>query len=98
METSEITIEGRKYKAYVSPDHQSGAFVIVGPAEGLVDELKLPEPFATRLHNALYERGIINAKDASRKPKDVTGALQEALSVDAQMLVEMYHKFEKEQF
>jgi hypothetical protein len=95
MEAKEIVIEGRKYKAYVSPDEQEGAFVIVGPAEGLVDELGLPEPFATRLHNILYDRGILSYKDAAKK-NAIIGALQEALNVDAQIIVEKFHKFETE--
>jgi hypothetical protein len=95
MELKEIEIEGRKYKAYVSPDAQEGAFVIVGPPEGLVDELGLPEPFATRLHNILYDRGIFSYNDAAKK-NAIIGALQEVLNVDAQLIVEKFHKFETE--
>lgn len=95
MEAQEITVEGRKYKAYVSPDEQKGAFVVIGPPEGLVDELKLPEPFATRLHNILYERGIFKYEDAAKR-NVMIGVLQEALMVDAQLIVEMFSKFERE--
>jgi len=95
MEPKEVIQNGRKYKAYVSPDEQMGAYAVIGPPEGLVDELGLPEPFATRLHNTLYERGIMNAKDATR-PNAVSGALQEALQVDAQTIVERYFLVERE--
>lgn len=95
MELKEIEIEGRKYKAYVSPDEQQGAFVVVGPHEGLVDELGLPETFATRLHNILYERGIFSYADAVKK-NAILGALQEALNIDAQKIVEQFHKYETE--
>lgn len=91
----EIEQNGRKYKAHVSPDEQSGAFVIIGPPEGLVDELGLEEPFASRLHNILYERGILSAKEASR-PNVIQGALQEAYQVDAQKIMEKFFQFEKE--
>lgn len=95
MQAQEIELDGRKYRAYVSPDEQEGAFVIVGPPEGLVDGLGLPEPFSTRLHNILYDRGIFTHADASRK-NVLLGALQEALQVDAQRLAEEFLKFEKE--
>jgi hypothetical protein len=95
MEPKEVIQNGRKYKAYVSPDEQMGAYAVIGPPESLVDELGLPEPFATRLHNILYERGIMCAKDATR-PNAIAGALQEAYQIDAQKIVEQYFLVEKE--
>jgi len=95
METQEVMQGERKYKAYVSPDEQKGAYIIIGPVEGLVDALGLPEPFATRLHNILYERGILKYEDA-RKPHVLIGALQEAYNVDAQLILEKFSEFEKE--
>lgn len=94
MEVKEVNENGRKYKAHVSPDEQAGAYIKIGPPD-VVDELGLPEPFATRLHNILYDRGILTAKEASR-PNVIQGALQEAYQVDAQKLVEAYFNFEKE--
>ncbi len=96
MNVQEIELDGRKYRAYVSPDEQQGAYIVVGPPEGLVDALGLPEPFASRLHNCLYARGILTANDARMKPKEIAGALQEALSVDVQLLVEEFFKSNKE--
>lgn len=95
MEAQEIVLDGRKYKAYISPDEQSGAAIIIGPTEGLVDSLGLPVEVATRLHNILYERGILTYLDASKKHKEVSGALQELYQVDVQRLVEAYYKIEK---
>jgi hypothetical protein len=94
MSVQEVIENGRKYKAHVSPDAQAGAYIIIGPPD-VVDQLGLPEPFATRLHNILYERGIMTAKEATR-PNVIQGALQEAYLVDAQKLVEAYFNFEKE--
>jgi hypothetical protein len=37
----EIEISGRKYIADVSEDEQEGAYVIISPPEGLVDERKV---------------------------------------------------------
>lgn len=96
MVVKEIILEGRKYKALVSPDEQNGAYIILGPPEGLVDTIGLPEPFATRLHNSLYDRGILSSKEASKQHRDVTGALQESLMIDAQRLMEEFFKYDKE--
>lgn len=85
-------LTGRLYKAYKDGD----AVMLIGPPEGLVDALELPEPFATTLHNIMYARGIFTFGDAS-KPRALIGALQEALSLDAQKLAEAFSKFEKEE-
>jgi len=81
---------GRKYKAYT--DGQ-GAIIIVGPPDGLLDELHLPEPFGTVLHNILFSRGLFDYKTASRG-QALVGALQEALRLDAQRLLEAYYHIE----
>lgn len=95
MNEQEIELEGRKYLAYVSPDAPPGAYVIIGPPEGLVDALELPEPLATRFHNILYARRIFSYKDAS-KTNVLLGVWQEALAVDVQRVVEKFIEFEKE--
>lgn len=96
MEEKDIILSGRKYRAMVSPDEQSGAYVIIGPPEGLVDEMGIPEPYATTLHNILYERKIFTYKDVSYR-NNAVGVLQEWLTVDSQLLSEMFLKFEKEE-
>lgn len=93
MEAKEIVINGRKYMAYVSPDEQQGAFVIIGPPEGLVESLGVQEPFATTLHNILYDRRLYTYKDVAANQKVAYGALQEALNIDAQRLVQAYFTF-----
>lgn len=95
MDKKEIEINERKYLALVSPDEQQGAFVVIGPPEGLVDELGIPEPQATRLHNILYDRKIFKFQDVAR-PNVAIGVIQELYAVDAQKLVEMFMNFEKE--
>ena len=93
MEVTEQVIGGRKYKAY---SDGGGNEILVGPPEGLVDELKLPEPFATNLHNVLYARGLLTHRDVVKRPREIIGALQEALNLDAQKLQEMYFKYSQE--
>lgn len=81
---------GRKYRA-LSDGH--GQMILEGPPEGLVESLGLVEPFATRLHNILYERGLIRYEDVVKRPREMQGALQEALQLDAQKLSEAYFRF-----
>jgi len=84
---------GRKYKAY---SDGGSDVLIIGPPESLVDELELPEPFATRLHNIMYERGFIVYADVAKANSNLMGALQEALSIDVQRLNEVFFRHEKE--
>lgn len=95
MQIQEITQDGRKYKAYVSPDEQSGAYIIIGPHEGLVDELGLSADIATKLHNVLYERGVFTYADAAKK-NVLIGVIQEVYLLEAQRLLEQFGIYEKE--
>lgn len=95
MEIIEHTDEkGRKYKAYSAGD---GHVIIIGPAQGLVDSLGLPEEIATRLHNVLFARGLINLASIARTQNALMGAIQEVLGLDAQKLHEAYFKYEHEE-
>ena len=91
-----IDLDGRKYKAY----SDGGDVVIIGPPEGLVDEffdeLDVMEAFATRLHNILYQRGLLNYEEVVKSRGGLLGALQEALAIDVQKLNEVFYKYEKE--
>jgi hypothetical protein len=87
-----IDEKGRKYRAFSNGE---GQVIIKGPPENLVDELKLPEPFATTLHNILYARGIFTYADAVKNQKEMLGAYQEALLMDVQKLMEMYFRFDQ---
>ena len=85
--------KGRLYKALRDGD----SIILLGPPEGLVDALALPEPFATNLHNVLYRRKLFSYKDLARGHNNLVGALQEALTLDAQKLTEAFFNFEKEE-
>lgn len=93
MQYIEQVIDGRKYRALADG---SGNAIVIGPPEGLVDDLGLPEPFATSLHNILYDRGLLTFRDVQTRPRELTGALQEALLLDVQRLTEAYWKFSQE--
>lgn len=93
MDTTTVEDEkGRKYKAYTE-----GELVIkIGPPEGLVDALGLPEPFATNLHNILFQRNVLSYEDVRKNSNNLLGALQEALRIDAQILSEEFFKYRQE--
>ena len=95
-ETFTDGLTGRKSVVLVDRSGTEEMHIILGPPEGLVEELGLPEPFATRLHNILCDREILTYKDVAKRQNQLLGALQEALSVDVQRLAEAYFKFEKE--
>lgn len=61
----------------------------VGPPD-VVDALGIPEPLATRLHNQLHRRGLFTLADARRKQGGLLGALQAALKVDAQIMMQAF--------
>lgn len=85
-------VGNRLYETMQSGDH----VLIVGPHEGLVDELGLPEEAATRLHNILYRRKLYNYTQVSSHPQEVFGAIQEFYALDVQKLVEAFYRFEQE--
>lgn len=91
MERTNVTHkDGRNYAVWKDGKN----VIIIGPPEGLVDELDLPEPFATRLHNILHARGIFSYSNLNSK--SIIAALQEALLIDAQRLTESFFKFSQE--
>lgn len=95
MERTEWTdpANGRKYQVLRDG---AGNDIIIGPPEGLVDQLQLPEPFATRLHNIMYERGLWNSAAVKQDPRVLYGALQEAMNLDVQKLTEAFFHYEQE--
>lgn len=66
----------------------------IGPPLDLIDNMNFPEPFATNLHNALHRRGLLTYAAVANNSKSVTGALQEALLLDVQMLTEAFFRYE----
>ncbi len=91
MQTRTITnANGRKQQAHVD-----GEMIIpIGPPLDLVDSLNLPEPFATNLHNALHARGLFNYAAVARNGAALSGALQEVLLIDVQVLTEAFFRYE----
>jgi hypothetical protein len=71
------------------PDSQASMGIPVGPPD-VVDHLNLPEPFATTLHNQLFERGLLTAQDVRHKTGSLQGAIAAAMMVDVARIHEAY--------
>ena len=87
---------GRMYLSRLEnhePDEDAPQGILVGPPD-IVDVLGLPESIGTALHNQLFHRGLFTLRDVQKKPQVVVGALQKALNVDAQKIMQAYHEYE----
>lgn len=87
--------QGRLFKVIVPDDcpvenYQYG--IVVGPPVDLVDNLGLPEPVATRLHNAFYMRGFLSYLNVVQRKQDLFSAWQSALNVDTETILEGFKK------
>lgn len=88
---------GRKYRVGLPegvPDSEADKGVPIGPPD-VVDELGLPDVFATRLHNALFKHELWNVNIVRGKPKILFSILQQTLKVDVQLIMEAFRKLEK---
>ena len=73
------------------PDSRARYGIVVGPPE--FDGLdSLSEEVRVRLNNELFHRGIITLKDAMRRRGEVMNALQSALRVDVEMILQAYQE------
>ena len=96
MINTEYTDEkGRKYAVLLDGEIGDGLSIVIGPPEGLVDMLELPEPQATRLHNILFDRKLFTYTAITARGA-IQAVLQELFAIDAQRLTEAFHNFEKE--
>ena len=89
----DIERDGKKYRAVVpdQADRETWQYGIpVGPPD--LSELDLPVEIEVRLHNELFVRGLITLADVRRNMSSLQGALQAALRVDAQMIVQLYEE------
>lgn len=87
----EVVKNKKKYKVIVPDEVPQDMWkygIVIGPPS--LESLKLPSSIEVRLHNELYNRGFITAKDLRRRMPEVTAALQAALSIDAQTIMQLY--------
>ena len=89
---------GRNYRSLLPdevPEAQAELGILLGPPD-IVDAVGMPEPLATRLHNLLHRRGLYNIRAARKNPQALLGALQAALKVDMNILMQAFQESERE--
>jgi len=89
---------GRKYLVELDdndPEEDAYLGIPIGPPD-VVDELELPDPFATRIHNMLFEKGLWSINELRKQPKALHGVLQAALKIDVQTLHTAYVNYSQE--
>lgn len=94
-----IDDKGRKYAVLLPPeitDADVHMGIFKGPPD-VVDVLELPEPFATRLHNTLYDREIFSIRDIQKPGGDLRAVFMSALQVDVNRLAEAFLNFSKDE-
>src|SRR5688572_20078153 len=81
--------EGRKLEFFlpeVADDVAKG--IPLGPPS--LEELELPKEIEIQLHNELFHRGILTGRDALRNRNQLIAAVQSALKVDAERVLQAY--------
>lgn len=82
---------GRKWATQIpdhAPESEAEFGIPLGPPP--LDGLNLPEEIQTRLHNQLFERGLFNNVNVSRRRTDLQAAIQYAVQLHQQRLVDLY--------
>jgi len=97
MRTVEFEKNGRKYLVQLpneAPDSDAERGIPIGPPDidGL---LPLPEPFATRLHNEFFARGLFTLADTMRNQNEVRAAILAAVRLDVQSIQAAFQEFER---
>lgn len=82
--------EGRWWVVLVPPGHEDEASmgIPVGPPD--LASLGLPEAVEVRLHNQLFNRGLLTARDLKGRGQEVFAALQAAYRVDQGAVTALY--------
>jgi len=85
--------KGRKWAVMLpddAPDADAPMGLPVGPPS--LDSLDLPEEIEVRLHNALFDRGLLTARDVRARRREVLGALISALKLGVSRITALYQE------
>jgi hypothetical protein len=93
MTVTHVDGVGRKSLVHVpdgAPEKNWGQGILLGPPE--MSSLGLSEEVTTRLHNELFNRGIVRRGDARARRPEIHAALMAALRVDAEKIITLYEE------
>lgn len=85
-----LSPEGKYYLMAIpddAPDDMARFGALIGPPD--LTELDLPTEVEIRLHNQLYWRKIFTARDLRAKRVDAQGAVQAALRLDVDRILQV---------
>ena len=71
-----------------APDANARYGIVVGPPD--LDSLGLPQEVEIRLHNELFNRGLLTLDDVRKRRPEIMAAVQAALKVDAESVMAAY--------
>lgn len=82
--------DGKRWMVLVPKGRESEASmgIVLGPPD--VSTLGLPPAVAFRLHNELFDRGIIELTDATKRTQEIFAALQAAYRIDVVRVLSLY--------
>ena len=83
--------EGRRRAVWLPdgvPESDASMGLPLGPPD--LRSLGLPIEAETRLHNQLFDRGLLRARDVLKRRQEVFAALQAAFRVDTERIVTLY--------
>ena len=90
-QTTYTDAAGRKWATLLpdgAPDSQARIGIPVGPPD--TSALPLPPDVGVRLHNQLFDRGLLTPSDVQRRPNEVAAAVMAAYRVDAISVMNLY--------
>ena len=73
-----------------APEQTWSRGIVLGPPD--LSSLGLGEETTTRLHNELFNRGVIRRQDARAKRAEVHAALMSVLRVDAEAIIALFEE------
>jgi len=76
-----------------APDSDAEYGIVIGPPD--LAALELPTPIAVRLNNQLFMRKLFTLREATKRSNELFAALQAALRVDVQQLLNLYAELPK---
>lgn len=83
-----------RYRKVIIPDNAPESHaqygITIGPPD--LDKLGLSENLTTRLHNELFNRGILTYRDVRSRRGELFSALQAVLGVEVNLIVEIYQE------
>jgi hypothetical protein len=74
----------------VGHEQEASIGIVVGPPD--TSSLGLPDSIDIKLHNELFNRGLLTWNDVRLRPQEVLSALQSVLKIDSSKIMALYRE------